>query len=252
MVPEEFGNYFEPLIGAGALFFRLGPDAGVIADANDELINFYRVLREDTEALCAALKQLKASKEEYYKRRAERPRSPLTRAIRFYYLNRLCWNGLYRVNLQGEFNVPFGGRLPKTMCKTENLRRASRILKNVKILHGDFEETTTGAQQGDFVYLDPPYPKGAANRNSFSHYNRTRFTYKDHERLAKTAKTLAERGVYVMITESAHPEILDLYGSGFFKNTVESKSLIAGRSKYRRKVHEAIITSYDSLALSNQ
>ena len=252
MAPEQFGDYFEPMIGGGALFLSLQPERGVIADANEDLINFYVCLRDDTQALCAALAQLEASKEEYYRRRAERPGSPLEQAMRFYYLNRLCWNGLYRVNLKGQFNVPFGGRVPRTMCDVENLSEASRILQNVRILHGDFEETTSAAHEGDFVYFDPPYPKGAADNDGFCHYNRTRFTYKDHQRLAKAASTLADCGVHVMITESAHPRILDLYGSRFFKSVVKSRSLIAGRSDRRGEVDEAIITSYDALVPCSQ
>lgn len=244
-LPSEYVTYFEPMLGSGALFFSLPPGPAVIADANEELINFYRVLKRHPSTLCRAIQRLKATKSTYYELRAERPRSRLGKAARFYYLIRLSWNGLYRVNSNGYFNVPYSGRKPRVLLYKHVALAASRRLKGARLLVGDFEKTSAMAKAGDFVYFDPPYPKGACTGNGFSRYHWKFFTVEEHRRLANHAAHLADRGVQVLITEAARKEILQFYSDVFCRRYVRTESLIAADHSSRGSVYEAILTSYD-------
>lgn len=246
-LPPTFGTYFEPMVGSGALFFALRPESAVLADVSPELINFYKVIKNRPSQFYRAIKPLKASKARYYHLRATSPSSSLSRAVRFFYLIRLSWNGLYRVNRKGEFNVPFGGRRPRELINLSAILRGSRALQKVRLLCRDFKTTTALAKPGDFVYFDPPYPKGALSDNGFARYHKTGFTFKDHVCLSHHAKELARRGVHVLITEAATRQICSLYEKDFHIWFVESRSLIASSSEYRRAVSEAVITSYPSV-----
>jgi len=244
-VPPTFGTYFEPMVGSGALFFALRPESAVLADLNPELINFYSVIKSRPIVFYKALSPLRASKVTYYRLRRSSPSSRIARAIRFFYLVRLSWNGLYRVNRRGGFNVPFGGRCPKELVTFDAILRASRLLHKARLLWGDFEKTTSLAREGDLVYFDPPYPKGAADQDGFARYSSTGFNFDDHKRLAKYAAKLADRGVHVIITEAARKAILGLYPKVLKVSLVRSSSLIAAQSKFRRDAYEAILTSHN-------
>jgi len=243
-LPQDFNTYFEPMIGSGAMFFALKPTSAVVADLNPELVNFYKVIKIMPEDFYNSVDQLKASKTTYYRIRNEAPLSPLARAVRFFYLIRLSWNGLYRVNKLGNFNVPFGGRQPKELIALGSVLNISNKLKNTRLVCGDFESTTEMAKRGDLVYFDPPYPKGATYNNGFARYHETGFNFEDHERLAKYARQLMSKGVHVLITEAATHRLLNLYKADFHIRLVRSKSLIAADSDHRRVVYESIITSY--------
>lgn len=243
-LPKTFNTYFEPMIGSGAVFFALKAKSAILGDLNPELINFYRVIKKMPKDFYHAVDQLKASKTMYYRIRNEAPLSPFARAVRFFYLVRLSWNGLYRVNKLGNFNVPFGSRRPKELIALPLVLNISNRLKNSRLVRGDFESTTTIAKRGDLVYFDPPYPKGATYNDGFSRYHETGFDFEDHERLANYARKLMRKGVHVLITEAATHRILNLYKTDFHIRLVRSKSLIAADSDYRRLVYESIITSY--------
>jgi DNA adenine methylase len=243
-LPKKYGCYFEPMLGAGALFFALRPNEAVIADINPELINFYSVIKHKPHQFRRAIEELRALKTTYNGFRKSSPSTSLERAVRFFYLIRLSWNGIYRVNLRGEFNVPFGGRRPKTLITHDSIVAASEALRGIHLFCGDFEKTTGAVKAGDLVYLDPPYPKGAETNNGFDRYHETRFTIEEHERLAKYSEKLADRGAHILITEAGSDELLALYHKRFNVQVVTSRSLIAADIKSRRKVYEAIITSY--------
>lgn len=232
------------MLGSGALFFSLAPRRAFLADINCELINFYRVLRSRVYRLHAALQPLLANKQTYYGLRASNPGSSLDRAARFFYLVRLSWNGLYRVNKRGCYNVPYGGRRPNELLPLQRAVAASRVLRNARLACGDFEITTSGIKRGDLVYFDPPYPKGAFENDGFSRYSATCFTLDDHNRLARHAADLADRGVHVLVTEAARKEILRFYSKAFRITLVRNPSLIAASSESRRDAYEAILTSY--------
>jgi len=243
-LPGSFRTYYEPMLGSGALFFHLQASQAVLGDINAELIDFFRVLKRCPYKLLGAIDELRPSKASYYEVRAAIPSSAMSRAARFYFLVRLSWNGLYRVNKRGLFNVPFGGRTPSILLPRETALAASRSLRTATLLYGDFEQTTASAKEGDLVYFDPPYPKGASWSNGFNRYHETRFTLEDHKRLARHACVLADRGVYVLITEAARRELIRLYPNSFDITYLRTRSLIAAESARRGTVYECVLTSY--------
>lgn len=251
-LPPTFGTYFEPMVGGGALFFALRPQSAVLGDVNPELINFYRVIKNRPDVFYRSIKSLNASKDMYYRLRQTSPSSSLARAVRFFYLIRLSWNGLYRVNKRGQFNVPFGGRRPKELVTIAAILGASRALRGARLLCGKFEATTASAKKGDLVFFDPPYPKGATSDNGFARYHETGFTLKDHIRLSVYARKLASSGIHVLITEAATREIRSLYENDFHTKLVRSQSLIAASGSFRRPVYETVIASYPIAEISNK
>jgi DNA adenine methylase len=194
--------------GGAALFFYLRPSRATIADINPDLIAFYSVLKRNPEELLRRLRPLKASRDLYYAFRASRPRSEIQRAVRFAYLTRLAWNGLYRVNRRGDFNVPIGDRLPPVLWDESNLRKASAALALARIMVADFRMCTRSAAAHDFVFFDPPYPRGSRDDFGFNRYASTFFTLEDHRDLAQTVVQLSRQSVQVMVT-LADVECLD-------------------------------------------
>jgi len=212
--PKEFNRYFEPFVGGGALFFELSPKRAVISDLNAELINAYRVIKNQVEDLIESLKKHKNDEEYYYRIRSLKPAelSPVERASRFIYLNKTCFNGLYRENSKGEFNVPFGKYKRPKICDEENLRAVSEFLNSVEveILNADYRETCKLAEAGDFVYLDPPYIP-VSKTSGFTSYTGSGFGEEDHRKLAEVFKELSEKGCFVMLSNADHPLIRELY-----------------------------------------
>ena len=244
LLPARSGNYFEPMAGSAALFFYIAPRRAVVADTNPELMNFYRVLRNSPLPLTRRLAALHASRTLYYKMRERKPRSRLGRAVRFAYLNRLCWNGLHRVNREGDFNVPIGDRRPEKLWSSTDLLQAAKLLRNAKLLRADFESTMRRLKRGDFVFLDPPYPRGAREGSWFNRYCRDLFSLDDHRRLGKLATKLDKRGVLLMILVASEPEILRYYPRYFRRTELRSKSLISGKTSSRRTIGEVVLTNY--------
>ena len=244
-IPKCFSTYYEPFLGAGALFFALKPQRAVISDINKDLINSYLQTRDNVEILIQKLRKLKYSKEIYYKLRESNPSNPIERAVRFIYLNRTCWNGLYRVNKSGRFNVPFGKYKNPLICDENNLRAISKFLDGIKILSMDFEETIHSAKKRDFLYLDPPYATSKrTNENGFRKYNTKLFSIEDQLRLARVARRLSKRGCFILISNADHPDILKMFS--FFKVArVRKTSLIAGKASSRKEVTELLFSNYE-------
>ncbi len=201
-LPPQFNRLIEPFAGSAALFFAIQPREAVLADINSELINFYETLAFKTEELIEQLMGVKASKSLYYRFRNAAPKTRLGRAIKFSYLNRLCWNGLYRVNSNGTFNVPMGDRLPKTLWHQEHLTECASALRRASFRVGDFEDTFEDCRKGDFVYLGPPYPKGAKEGLGFNKYHFEPFSIDDHERVADFMRRLDKKGVKIVCRQS--------------------------------------------------
>jgi len=216
--PKDFKNYYEPFFGGGAVFFyfySLGSiTSAKLSDINEELINLYNVVKSEVEDLIQELSntaKYKNDRKIFEKRRSEEPKDSVERAARMIYLNRTCYNGLYRVNKQGKFNVPFG-RYPDNIqiLNSENLRNVSQCFQNVEITAEDFEESVKDAKKKDFVYFDPPYIP-LTDTAYFTDYTSEGFGIKEQERLARVFKELDERGCYVMESNSDVQKISELY-----------------------------------------
>jgi len=211
-LPAAFGRYFEPFLGGGALFFAAQPRRATLADCNADLIEVYRVVQGDVEALIERLGRWPHSRADYYAARAQDPAAltPVERAARFIYLNRTCYNGLYRVNRQGRFNVPFGRYTNPRICDTDTLRAASHALRRANLRVADFAASTRQAGAGDLVYCDPPFDP-LSKTALFTSYTAGGFGADEQARLARTCADLAARGCRVLVSNSDTPLIRDLY-----------------------------------------
>lgn len=241
--PSEFKSYHEPFIGGGAIFFSLAPKIGFISDLNEELINLYKVIRDNPRELYNSLRGQEISEDAYYQMRSYNPRTPLNKAKRFLYLNKTCFNGLYRVNKSGKFNVPYGHRTNIDFGSLEHFLSLSCILQECTIDTSDFE-VVRSAEQGDLVYFDPPYTV-MHNENGFIEYNKKIFSWEDQIRLKNLVVELTEKGVMVVVSNAHHESIADLYNE-FKIHEVYRSSTISGRNESRSsKVAEFLITNYE-------
>lgn len=236
--PTKFNRYFEPFVGGGAVFFSLLPSRAVISDADPDLINCYVQIRDFPREVIARLSKLENSEEAYYRIRATEPRSGVGRAARLVYLSTLAFNGIYRLNLAGKFNVPYGRKTHLEVCDTDKIYRASAALEGVKLHCSDFEVAVASARRGDLVYLDPPYTVAHRN-NGFVKYNAKIFSWFDQERLARVARELVRRGCSVVISNADHESILGLY-QGFKVQRVYRPSNISARSGSRGRISECL------------
>lgn len=211
--PGKYGKYIEPFFGGGAFFFALMPTTAIIADANPELIELYNAVVTDVDRVIEHLRSMPNDKEFYYQiRSVEREKLSLAeRAARTIYLNRTCYNGLYRVNRKGQFNVPFGNYKKPTICDEDNLRAVGEKLAQVRILCGDYKQVLREtAEAGDFVFLDPPYLP-VSKYADFKRYTKDQFYEDDHRELAEEIERLSELGCYVLLTNSNHPLVHELF-----------------------------------------
>lgn len=239
-VPAHFDTYIEPFVGGGALFFELQPRKAVLSDSNPELINCYTIVRDRVDELITVLSSYQYSQEFYYALRAEQPEDAVVRAARMIYLNRTCYNGLYRVNKQGQFNVPFGRYTNPVICDSERLRAASYALRNAEIQCADYQETLQRyAKPGDFVYIDPPYHP-VSKYSDFKRYTAEFFYADDQRALAKIAKELAQCGCYILISNSFCDFITDIY-SGCEIIEVSAKRNINKDPQKRGEVKEVLV-----------
>ncbi|MHB9134772.1 MAG: DNA adenine methylase [Armatimonadota bacterium] len=239
--PSSFRRYFEPFLGGGASFFALQPDNAILSDINLDLINTYQQIRDNVEEVIESLCQLPISKEAFLRVRSLKPINKLDVAVRMIYLSKTAFNGMYRVNRRGEFNVPFGCRPTTKVCDELELRGASNALRGARILHADFEETVAEAGEGDIVYIDPPYTVSHAN-NGFVRYNESIFSWEDQRRLAAIAHCLANRGASVFVSNAAHGSLLELY-SDFDVVELTRPSCISAAREYRVPVKEYLLCS---------
>lgn len=242
---DRIGRYFEPFIGSAAVFFHLQPAHATLCDINQKLIDVYRVVQQDVESLIEALQVHKNKKAYYYRVRAKDPEklSQVERAARLIFLNKTCYNGLYRENSKGEFNVPFGRYKNPTICDEDRLRTASCVLQDVALKAADFEEAVKPAQAGDFIYFDPPYVPLNATSN-FTSYNKYGFSHEDQMRLAETFRDLDRRGCYVMLSNSSAPVVYDMY-DGYHLTKIKARRSINSKADGRGPVTELLITNGD-------
>ena len=252
-IPNNYNCYYEPFIGGGALFFELAPKVAVINDSNKELMNVYKVLcdHEKYTKMCKVLNRYEAnhSEEFYYEvRNMDKEKnfnrlSDYKKAARTLYLNKSCFNGLYRVNSKGQFNVPFNKNKKVNTYDGENLLTIHMHLNmnDITIENVDFEECVKTAKKGDFVYFDPPYD---SDTSTFNSYTEEGFGKEEQRRLAKVFKELDDRGVYVMLSNHNTILINELY-KDYNIHIIEAKRSINSKGSKRGNVEELIITNYD-------
>lgn len=213
--PKQFGRYIEPFFGGGAFFFDLEPAQAVVADSNPELINLYREIAANPDAVIAWLGETQNSESEFYRVRALdwTKLVPAEAAARTIYLNRTCFNGLYRVNKSGQFNVPFGRYAKPKILDADAIRAASRALSKAEIVLGDYSDVLKQhAREGDFIFLDPPYVPISANAD-FKRYTKEQFSTEDQFALADEVDRLVSLGCHVVLTNSDHPIVHQMYSS---------------------------------------
>jgi DNA adenine methylase len=246
-LPPRFNRYIEPFVGGGALYFDLSPKTAVLGDSNPELMNCYEVVRDQPDELIEYISELRVSGPEFYRLRELDPETlpAVTRAARLIYLNKTCYNGLYRVNKHGRFNTPYGQHSNVKLVDAVNLRTASASLKKARLLCADFEAVLKTAKKGDFIYLDPPYvPVGKFS--DFKRYTKDQFFEADQERLAEKFRELAANGCFVLLSNSFNAKTAKLY-SKFLQRTVQMPRFVNCKGEGRGNVDELLISNYEPL-----
>lgn len=244
LLPNSYKRYYEVFLGSGAVFFSMRPRQATLSDINEELIECYSVIRDEWQNVIERLHyhHHHHSHHHYYKVRESKPRLSANRAARFIYLNRTCWNGLYRVNLKGEFNVPVGSKT-NVLLGSENFEELSALLNKAELLAADFEDVIEKARSGDFIFADPPYTV-KHNLNGFVKYNEKIFRWEDQIRLRDSLVQAKERGCLVLLTNANHPSIVELYENDFQLTTLSRSSVIAADSRNRGMYEELIVKNY--------
>jgi DNA adenine methylase len=236
----SFERYLEPFAGSAYLFFSIAPKRAILGDINAELMLTYRAVKKSPTEVLQELKGRRRSKRAFLRMRAIDPRTltASARAARFIYLNRFCFNGLYRTNQSGQFNVPFGASNTGTLPGQAALFACSNALRRVRLITGDFERVLRHAKRGDFVYMDPPY--AVDTRRVFNEYDSTNFSTKDVKRVRRGMERLDRLGVKFVVSYADSPEAESLR-RGFDSTTVSVRRNIAGFTSRRKKADEILI-----------
>lgn len=248
-IPKSYNRYFEPFIGGGALFFELKPNNAYISDMNEELINLYQVVRDNVEELITDLQKHDISKEYFMQiRNIDRTKeyqnlSDVKKASRFIYLNRTCFNGMYRVNSKGEFNVPFGNYKNPRIIDENNLINCSNLLQKTEIKNADFSKILNYIQKGDFVYFDPPYVP-LNETSSFTSYTKDGFDIDMQFKLRDICDELDSMGVKFMLSNSDTKLVNELYANYEIKKVFASRQINANPNG-RGKITEVLVKNYD-------
>lgn len=247
-MPKSFNRYFEPFFGGGALFFELQPKNAYISDINSELINLYCVIRDNPNQLIVELSKHQIS-EEYFLRIRNLDRSDeysrltnIQKASRFIYLNKTCFNGLYRVNAKDQFNVPFGKYKNPKIFDKDNLLKCSNLLKEAKIKNESFEKILNNVKKGDFVYFDPPYAPLSKTSN-FTSYTKEGFGIEMQIKLKELCDELNKKKVFFMLSNSDTEFINDLYKK-YNINKILASRMVNSKAHLRGKISEVLVKNY--------
>jgi len=251
-IPKKFSTYYEPFLGGGAVLFALQPQKAVVNDQNEELMNMYAVIRDRVEDLILLLEQHRNEKEHFYKiRELDRDKkqyaklTDVERAARIIYLNKTCYNGLFRVNRAGEFNTPFGNYKNPKIVNEVALRAVSDYLKSgkVKLLNEDFEVSLKGIRKGAFVYFDPPYDP-VSDTSNFTGYDKGGFGRDEQIRLKRVCDKLNDRGIKFLLSNSATDFIQELY-KDYIVSLVRARRAINSVAEKRGEVDEVLVMNYE-------
>ncbi len=242
-LPKKFDLYIEPFVGGGALFFHILPSNAILIDMNLDVVNFYNVVKNNLEELINDLRKHKNERNYYYMMRSLNPESldPIQRASRFLYLNKTAYNGLWRVNKKGKFNVPFGRYKNPKICDEDNLRNVSLALKDISVIWGDFSIALDHAKSNTFVYFDPPYDPISKTSN-FTSYSGT-FGVEDQIRLSECFKALDKKGCLLMLSNSNTPLIRKLYVD-YEIHVIKARRMINSKVTGRGEVEEIIVRNF--------
>ena len=243
LLPKEgFNDYHEPFLGGASIFLSMNPTKkAYLSDLNVDLIETYSSLKEDPESIINALKEFKNTETFYYKIRSQINNDPIKKAARFIFLNQTSFNGIYRVNLKGEYNVPYGHRT-KNFLEAEKLRSISFRLKNAVLKHGDFDISRTKIKKGDLIFLDPPYTV-SHNDNGFIKYNQKLFSLDDQKRLSELIDFIKSKDAFYILTNAAHKTIEEIFEKGDTLLKKQRASLIGGTNADRGQKTEYIFTN---------
>lgn len=241
--PQIKGRYFEPFLGGGAVFFETQPNNAILSDSNARLIELYKVIRDELETFEVSFRNHASahSKTYYYELRSKKLRKSTTRAAQFLYLNRTCWNGLYRENLGGQFNVPIGTK-QTVIFDSDDFPAWSNALSSCRIECRDFEDAIDESKSDDFIFVDPPYTV-RHNENGFVKYNQNIFSWEDQIRLRDALRRAVDRSVSFAMTNADHESIRELYDGFGTHIKLRRHSVIAGQSDYRTPSTELLITA---------
>lgn len=245
LLPKTFKRYIEPFLGGGAVFFHIQPQEAILGDVNADVINTYKGIQSNWKQIEDLLKQhqILHSETHYYAVRGKVPNDLIEQAAKMLYLNRTCFNGIYRVNLKGEFNVPKGSKTA-VMQEGESFESVSKLLLGAELHCTDFEPLIDRAEADDFLFVDPPYTV-RHNNNGFIKYNEKLFTWEDQERLAHALKRARERGTIIVSTNANYSLLREIYQDyGFHLKEVTRYSSISAKAGSRRSFEELIITSH--------
>lgn len=254
-IPQKFSTYYEPFLGGGAVLFELQPKKAIVNDINHELINLYQAIKNNVEELIEELKNHKNKNEEdyfYRIRKIDRDKeqykqlTPVQKASRVIYLNKTCFNGLFRVNKAGQFNTPYGNYKNPNIVNEFTLRAVSNYFNKAQITLKctDFRETLKGIRKGAFVYLDPPYDP-VSDTSSFTGYDKGGFNKDEQIRLKDTCDMLNKRGVKFLLSNSATDFIKDLYEKDYIIRTIQAKRVINSKSDKRGEIDEVLVMNFE-------
>lgn len=248
LLPSCFNNYHEPFLGGGSIFLYLKntnkiQNQSFLSDSNEDLINTYKVLKSNSYELIKILETYNNEKDFYYSIRSLNPTSSIERAAQFIYLNKTSYNGIYRVNRQGQYNVPFGYRKNKDLFDFENMKKCSQLFDDLTALYAeDFDFVKNNIQRSDLIFLDPPYTVAHEN-NGFVQYNQHIFSWEDQKRLAVLLEFITNAEAYFILTNAAHISISNLFSGLGTLQILQRHSTIGGKGAKRNSVNEYVFTN---------
>lgn len=241
---EGFNEYHEPFLGGASIFFKLQPNKSHLSDTNSHLIETYECVKKNVSLVIKNLRSFENTEKAYYEIRDNEYRSKYERAAKFIYLNQTSFNGIYRVNLKGKYNVPYGFRT-KDFVQADNLRNVSKSLQNVSFYTDDFENSIGRIKKNDLVFLDPPYTV-SHNNNGFIKYNQKLFSLEDQFRLSSFIDEIKRKNAYYILTNAAHFKVLDIFEKDDKVFELSRANLIGGLKARRGKISEYLFTNVKS------
>jgi len=238
---DQYDVYHEPFIGGGSVFFKFSPKASFISDSNEWLVETYLSIKENPFLIIEHLENFSKDKEAYYKIRDKKYQNQFKRSAQFIYLNQMSFNGIFRVNLHGKYNVPYGNR-SKYNFDFENIIKVSSVLKNTKIDCSDFSKSINNIKKGDLIFLDPPYTI-THNLNGFIQYNQKIFSIEDQYKLAEMIEEIKNKKAYYILTNAAHKKVKEIFTKNDSLFEVSRTSVVGGKYAKREKYSEFLFTN---------